>query len=90
MKEQVLSAFRSERHVELVKQLRWDGKEFYIVSHTIPRPAARENWEKDDGRDLKRWVKYCTETQVIWEVNRTRETLPEKKPIKKQNGRVPF
>ena len=67
----------SEKNAEQVKQLRWDGREFYIVSHTIPRPAVRENWEKQDGRDLKISVKNFTETQVFWAVERSKERLPE-------------
>ena len=84
------SPFCKEKHVESVKQLRWDGREFYIVSHTLPRPAVRKNWEKNDGRDLKISVMNCTATQVCWEVEFIRETLPEEKPIEKQNGRGPL
>ena len=69
---------RFENNHVTVKQLRWNGKKFYVVSHNITRPAVPDTWEKVDGHDLKRWLTGCTETQVFWHIE-TCETLLKKK-----------
>ena len=64
------------------KQLRWDGKKFYVTNHNIPLPVIPSSWEKQRTfvsrqgtpvmRDLKVQMVGLTETQVLWEVELAR------------------
>ena len=63
-----------------IKQLRFDGSEFYLSTQKIPLPKIPSTWEKqrlqgwegEETRDLMVQMVSVTETQVIWEVEKVR------------------
>ena len=48
------------------KQLRWDGKKFYVTNHNIPLPVIPSSWEKQRtfvSRQVNTYIIY-----IIWSI----------------------